>query len=64
MNATIAITNFDNARERYEAFRRGEKPPPMKPKSSLTTEETELFIDKLAQVFADLYREEKKGVVK
>lgn len=64
MQPTIAITNLDNARQRYEAFRRGEKPPPMKSKSSLTAEETELFIDKLAQVFADLYREEKKGEIK
>ena len=61
MKAMIEITDLDKARERYKAFRRGEQLSPQhKAKSSLSAEEKEIILDKLAQVFAELYRAEKK----
>lgn len=64
MNATIAITNLDNARERYKAFRRGEKTPPMKSQTNLTAEQTDILVNKLAKVLVDLYRADMKGELK
>lgn len=61
MKAMIEITDLDKARERYKAFKRGEQlSPQQKAKSSLSAEEKEIMLDKLAQVFAELYRAEKK----
>ena len=61
MKAMIEITDLDKARERYKAFKRGEQlSSQQKAKSSLSAEEKEIILDKLAQVFTELYRAEKK----
>ena len=65
MKAMIEITDLDKARERYKAFKRREQlSPQQKAKSSLSAEEKEIILDKLAQVFAELYRAEKKEEIK
>ncbi|MGN0620001.1 MAG: hypothetical protein ACI4J7_13350 [Ruminiclostridium sp.] len=60
----IAVNNLDEARKRYNAIKRGKsverKSPSVCP---LSAEQENIFMDKLAGILANVYRQEKKKEV-
>lgn len=53
--AIIIKSSMQSARERYEAYLRGEYIPPPPMKVELTEEQTEALLDKAAKMFAKMY---------
>lgn len=59
----IVVNNLDEARKRYNAIKRGEPVERKRPtESPLSAEQESIFMDKLADILANVYRQERKEV--
>lgn len=59
----IVVNNLDEARKRYKAIKRGEPVERKRPAvCPLSAEQENIFMDKLAGILANVYRQERKEV--
>lgn len=56
MKAVIAAVPLGDARERYDAMRKGKPVPKREPRSKLPEEIAERFLDRFAEILAEDYK--------